>query len=82
MPIAGTPRGTLARTLDRDPCVAFAYLRGSFLSDELFHDIDVYVWLAGAPGGGRGTLIDLAASFRRDAPPANSVACEWVGTLD
>jgi predicted nucleotidyltransferase len=51
---------TLARTLDGDPRIVFAYLHGSFVTDLPFHDIDVAVWLDVPAGDLIPISLDLA----------------------
>lgn len=51
----------LADMLGADPRVCFAYVHGSFLQSDRFHDIDVGVYFDGSSGGLDGPAAELAA---------------------
>ena len=45
----------LRTVLEREPDIAFAYLYGSFLESDTFHDVDVGIYMTAASAFGRPT---------------------------
>jgi predicted nucleotidyltransferase len=67
--IDGDKRGALidalADALAHEADVVFAYLHGSFVRGDPFHDIDVGVYLAGSPSDQTRRSVDLAVLLSR-----------------
>ena len=53
--------------LEAEPSVVFAYLHGSFLTEDGFHDIDVGVHIAAPADRRLPRALDLAVRLTRDA---------------
>lgn len=59
--------GNLTATLEAEPSVVFAYLHGSFLTEDDFHDIDVGVHIAAPADRRLSRALDLAVRLTRES---------------
>ena len=75
-------REQLARELATHADVAFAYLYGSFVESDAFHDVDVGVYFSPPPTGARASALAQSlgdrAKFPVDVRPLNGAPVSFV----
>jgi len=75
-------REQLARELATHADVAFAYLYGSFVESDVFHDVDVGVYFSPPPTGARASTLAQSLSDRAKLPvdvrPLNGAPVSFV----